>query len=96
MDNTADAEKLLAALEELREGQKQQLAMQAEALELQRTNVALVEQQFERAKKMQDRAEKMQDSGAQLVATARKSMIVILPIILGLLLFVAWLIFRII
>ena len=88
-------DRLLTALEELREGQKQQLAMQAEALELQRANVDMVKDQFERAKKIQDRAEKMQDSGAQLVAAARKSMIVVLPILAGLLIFAAWLIFRI-
>jgi hypothetical protein len=70
--------------------------MQAEGLALQRANVDLVKAQFERATKMQDRAEKIQDSGANLVAAARKSMIVVLPILAGLILFAGWLVYRII
>ena len=95
MDQNTE-KRALDILEEIREGQKQQLAKQTEALELQRANFDLVKEQFGRANKIQDRAEKIQDAGAQLVATARKSVFVIIPIVVLLLLFVAWLIFRIV
>jgi uncharacterized membrane protein (DUF106 family) len=84
----------LKVLEELRAGQQQQLKMQAEALDMQRANFDLIKEQYERANKIQDRAEKIQQSGAQLVANARKSMVVAIPVIVLLLGFAGWLLFR--
>ena len=93
MDRDMNKE-LLNVLDELREGQKQQLEKQTEALEIQRANFELVKEQFERANKLQDRAEKMQESGALLMAKAKKSFVVLIPIILVLLLALGWLILR--
>jgi uncharacterized membrane protein (DUF106 family) len=50
--------------------------------------------QFERAERLNDRAEKIQASGAKMVATARRAMIVILPVILFLLAYLSWLMLR--
>ena len=86
---------ILKVLKELREGQERQLHQQSEALELQRANFALVKEQFDRATQIQDRAEKIQEPGAQLMAVARKSAKVVVPMILLLLLCIAWLIFRV-
>lgn len=93
MDKDTEIEDL-KVLQELREGQKQQLEKQGEALELQRANFALVKEQFDRANKLHDRAEQIQESGAQLMATARKSAIIVIPIIVIFLFFVGWLIYR--
>jgi hypothetical protein len=43
---------------------------------------------------LNDRAEKIQDTGARTMATARRAMIVILPIIFFLLLYLSWLMLR--
>lgn len=67
---------------------------QAEALALQREQFALVQKQTERAERLQDRAEELQVKGAQLVTGARKSMVVIVPLIVALLVYLSWLIFR--
>lgn len=93
MDKDIEA-RLLTVLEDIREGQRQQLAKQGEALELQRANFDLVKEQLERANKIQDRAENLQHAGTQFVAAARKSALIVVPIIVLLLLSVAWLIFR--
>jgi uncharacterized membrane protein (DUF106 family) len=90
----ADDQQTLNVLEELRAGQQQQLKIQAETLEMQRANFDLIKEQYERANKIQDRAEKIQQSGAQLVANARKSMVVAIPFIVLLLGFAGWLLFR--
>ncbi len=84
----------LKILQELREGQKLQLKMQSEALEIQRANYELVKDQFDRAKKLQDRAEKIQESSAKLMTTALNSAKVAIPIILLLLFALGWVTFR--
>ena len=50
--------------------------------------------QFERADRLNDRAEKIQESGARMMATARKALVVLLPIIFFLLIYLTWLIMR--
>ena len=84
----------LALLRELREGQKLQLERQAEALALQREQMALVKAQAERASRIQDRAEQLQARGAQIVAGSRKALVIVLPILVLLIGYVSWLIFR--
>ena len=94
MDREAEAS-LLKILEEIREGQKQQIAKQIESLKIQRASFELIKEQYDRANKIQDRAEKIQASGAQLVSAARKSAFVVIPIIVLLLMFLGWIILRI-
>lgn len=88
------AQQLLQVLSEIRENQKHQLARQEEALALQREHFAVLQRQVERAEKIQDRAERLQDRSAQLVGVARKIQIVAIPLLLAILLYVSWLLFR--
>jgi uncharacterized membrane protein (DUF106 family) len=92
--NDHDVRQLIHLLEEVRDNQRAQLERQAEALALQREQFALVRQQAERAERLQDRAEELQAKGVQLVTGARKSMVVVLPIIVALLAYLSWLLFR--
>ena len=80
-------------LAEIRNNQQQQLALQAEALALQRENFELIKRQFDRAERIQVRAEQIQDSGAKLVTAARKSLYVVIPVIIVLIAYVSWLLF---
>ena len=52
-------------LRELRDGQRLQLEHQAQALAMQREQVALVKQQFDRAERLQANAERMQQRGGR-------------------------------
>jgi uncharacterized membrane protein (DUF106 family) len=92
--NDQNSQQLIRILEEIRNNQRTQLERQAEALALQREQFALVQKQTERAERLQDRAEQIQIKSAQLVTSARKGMVVILPIIVLLLAYLSWLIFR--
>lgn len=85
---------IVQLLGELRDGQKQQLERQAEALALQREQFELVRKQMERAERIQDRAEQIQAKSAQLVSGSRKALAIVLPILVVLIAYVSWLIFR--
>jgi uncharacterized membrane protein (DUF106 family) len=74
--------------------QRQQIERQAEALALQREQFAMVRRQFERTEKLQDRAEAIQTKSAQLVKTARRSVLIALPVLVILILYLTWLLFR--
>jgi len=85
-----ETRRVVLLLEELREGQKLQLDRQKEALDLQREQVTLVQKQFERTQRIQDRAENIQEKSAQIVGIARKTLLVILPIVIALIVYVSW------
>ena len=85
--NDENARLLLTALKEISDNQKLQLA-------LQRQQFALVQRQAERHEVIQDRAENIQAKGAQIMAVARRTLFVILPIVTFLILYVSWLLFR--
>lgn len=87
MMNDENARLLLTALKEISDNQKLQLA-------LQREQFALVQRQAERHELIQDRAENIQAKGAQIMAVARRTLFVILPIVTFLILYVSWLLFR--
>lgn len=89
-----EIQRLTGVLEEIRDNQKVQLQRQSDALAVQREQFALVQKQAERHERIQDRAESIQAKGIQLMAVARKSLIVILPIVTVLILYLSWLIFR--
>ena len=78
---------ILEELRAIRANQEQQMKAQEEALEMQR-------RQFERAEKLQERAEKLQDAGASTVTLARRALVVILPVVLFLVAYLSWLMFR--
>jgi hypothetical protein len=92
--NEDDGRRIAALLEEIRDGQREQLARQAEALALQREQVALVQRQFERADKLQDRAETIQARSGDMVRSAHRAVAIILPIVVLLLVYASWLLFR--
>jgi hypothetical protein len=94
MATDEDLTKCTRLLEEIRDNQRIQLERQAEALAIQREQFALVQRQTGRTERIQDRAERLQASGAQLVGVARKATAVVLPIVIALIIYLSWLIFR--
>ena len=89
-----EAQQLSSLLKDIRDNQKLPLDRQAEALALQRDHYALIQRQAERHERIQDRAENIQANGAQLMAVARKTLFVLLPIVTLLFVYVSWLILR--
>ncbi len=89
-----DLKKQIELLQQLCDNQKIQLERQAEALEIQKQQFEIVKKQMEQAQRIQDRAEKLQDRSAQIISAARKSFIIILPIIFILIVYLSWILFR--
>ena len=85
--NDENSRLLLAALKEISDNQQLQLT-------LQRDQFALIQRQAERQALIQDRAEHIQTKGAQVVAVARRTLFVILPIVTFLIMYVSWLLLR--
>ncbi len=92
--DTKEPDKVVTLLEEIRAGQKQQLAHQLEALELQRQQFTLYQEQAARAERIQEKAELLQDRGATLVGGARKAVFVVVAVIVVLVLYLSWLVLR--
>lgn len=74
-------------LTEIRDNQRQ-------ALQLQRESVAMARTQFERAERLHDRAERIQATSESIMGGARKLLVVVVPVLIGLIVYVSWLIFR--
>ena len=89
-----DSAKIAALLEQIRDNQATQLARQAEALVLQKEQFAVFRRQAERAEKLQDRAEELQARGMGIMKTARRSIAIVLPIVILLIAYLSWLLFR--
>jgi uncharacterized membrane protein (DUF106 family) len=89
-----DAARIAALLEQIRDNQAEQLARQREALEFQKSQFELVKRQAERAERLQDRAEELQAKGAGIMKIARRSLAIVLPVVVLLIVYVSWLIFR--
>ncbi len=87
-------EELISLLQRLEKNQQQSLEGQQQSLALQKQQFEMVKVQFERAEKLQDRAEEMQASGASIMKTARRALSVVLPIVIVLIIYLSWLIFR--
>jgi len=92
--NDNDGRRLIDILEDIRNNQKLQVERQLESLTIQRQQFEAFSRQMERTERLQDKAEKLQDRSAQLVSGARKVLAVVLPILIALLAYVSWLIFR--
>lgn len=90
----SEPDRLHDLLEQIRDNQQLQIERQQEALALQREQFALFQKQVERTERIQDRAEQLQEKSAQIVGTARKSMSVVLPVLVLLIAYVSWLLFR--
>jgi uncharacterized membrane protein (DUF106 family) len=87
-------EEMLSVLQQIRNDQQALLDGQKESLKLQREQFEMARIQFERAEKLQDRAEQLQDRGSHMMQTARRVLAVILPIVIALVIYLSWLIFR--
>jgi cytochrome c-type biogenesis protein CcmH/NrfG len=86
----SDAEKLdriARLLEEIRDGQKAQLERQTDTLVLQK-------EQFERTHKLQERAEAIQDRSARLVGRVQRFVPFAMAVVVILIGYVSWLLFR--
>jgi hypothetical protein len=92
--NADESVNLIALLEEIRAGQKLQIERQAEALELQRQQFSVFQEQAARAEKIQQKAELLQDKGASLVGRARKALVFILLVVVVLIGYVSWILLR--
>ena len=89
-----DTARIGALLEQIREIQSAQLARHAEALELQRQQFEIVRRQAERAERIQDRAEELQARSMGIMTTARRSLAIVLPIVIVLIIYLSWLLLR--
>ncbi len=89
-----DKARTAALLEQIRDNQAMQLARQAEALDLQKQQFEIVRRQAERAERIQDRAEELQARSMGIMKTARRSLAIVLPIVILLIIYLSWLIFR--
>jgi len=89
-----DDARMVQLLEQIRDNQAVQLARQAEALELQKEQFAVFRRQAERAERLQDRAEELQTRGMGIMKTARRSIAIVLPVVILLIVYLSWLLFR--
>ncbi|MCB1559544.1 MAG: hypothetical protein KDI75_00340 [Xanthomonadales bacterium] len=87
-------DEIIGLLAAIRDGQREQLAKQDEALDMQRRQFEMAEQQFQRAEKLNDRAEQLQDRSSAIMANARRAMMIVLPLIFLALGVLLWLLFR--
>lgn len=82
-----DTARLISLLERMHANQEAALAVQKEQFEMFR-------RQVERTERIQDRAEEMQARGMGIMKTARRSLAIVLPIVILLIAYLTWLIFR--
>lgn len=82
-----DSARIVALLEQVRDNQTAMIALQREQFEL-------VRRQAERAERIQERAEELQARGMGIMTTARRSLAIVLPIVIMLIAYLSWLIFR--
>ena len=87
MSETETLERIARLLEEIRDGQRIQLERQTETLALQK-------EQFQRTQKLQDRAEAIQDRSAQLVGRVHRFVPFATAVVVILIGYVSWLLFR--
>jgi len=87
-------QRIVALLEQIRNNQSQQLAGQRETLDLQKSQFELVRRQVERTERIQERAEELQARGMGIMKTARRSLAIVLPIVILLIVYLSWLILR--
>ena len=82
-----DGARIESLLEAIRDNQSATLALQKQQLEL-------VRRQLERVEHIQDRAEELQSRGMGIMTTARRSLAIVLPVVILLIVYLSWLIFR--
>ena len=85
---------LARTLEELKVLQQEQVQLQKAMLEAQLEHARLYREQLDRVDKINHRAEKLQDRSANLMGAAGKTFGVILLIIVALIGYLTWVLFR--
>jgi len=83
-----DVERLVGLLEQIRQGQREQLAIQREHFEIAKT-------QYDRANAINDRAERIQAKSDALIDRSGTVFKVVLPILIVLIAAAGWLLFTI-
>jgi hypothetical protein len=89
-----EGDEIARLLREIRDAQRAQLARQDEALTMQREHFVVIQRQAERNERIQDRAEQLQSLSAQMIGVARKTLFILLPILVVLTAYVTGLLFR--
>ncbi len=89
-----DLRRISELLGQIRDNQEKQLERQAEALGMQKQQCEIASRQVERAGKLQDRAEELQARGMGIMKTARRSIAIVLPVVILLIAYLSWLLFR--
>jgi hypothetical protein len=92
--NEPDTEKIIALLEELRDGQKLQLERQAEAIAQQKERLATLDQAKAAAQDIQSQSAHTLRKSEQLIKRARFMGVFVVPLALVLLVLVCWLAFH--
>lgn len=83
-----DVQRLAGLLQEIREGQREQLSIQHEHFELAKT-------QYDRANAINDRAERIQAKSDALMDRSSRVFKVVIPILVVLVAAAGWLLFRV-
>ena len=87
-------EELISLLKDIKANQQQQIERQERALKIQQEQFELVRQQTNKNLEIQDRAERLQEKGNVLMERGRKLFLVVVPIIILLIIYLSWLLFR--
>jgi hypothetical protein len=87
MMDKQEVERLAGLLQEIREGQREQLSIQREHFELAKT-------QYDRANAINDRAERIQEKSDALMDRSGRVFKFVLPILVLLVAAAGWLLFR--
>ena len=76
-----DVDRLTALLQEVRDGQRQQLEKQEEALSIQRQHFEIAKTQYDRANSINDQAERIQAKSAALIDRSGRVFKIVIPIL---------------
>ena len=76
-----DVDRLSALLQEIRDGQRQQLERQEEALSIQRAHFEIAKTQYDRANSINDQAERIQAKSAALIDRSGRVFKIVIPIL---------------
>lgn len=83
-----DVDRLADLLQEIRDGQRQQLQRQEEALAIQRGHFEMAKTQYDRATAINDRAEQIQAKSAALIDRSGQVFKIVVPIVVVLIIVV--------
>ena len=94
MSEAEQLERIARLLEEVRDNQRAQLERQLESLSIQKAQQQAFLDQRERTAQLQQRAEAIQERSARLVGGIQRVAPVVLLIVVALIAYVSWLLFR--